>query len=308
MFPFNAASPQTEAIASLFNLIALLAGLILVVVCLGIGIAVLRYRRRSATVEPTQLEGHTGLEIAWTLLPLLLLLVVSFISIRTMAAADASVPAGAQPDLLITGHQWWWEVHYPAAGVFTANEIHIPSGRRVLIELTSADVIHSYWIPALGRKVDMLPRQRRMLWFEAPTPGVYSGACTEFCGAQHAWMRLRLIAQTPAEFDAWLLQQAQPAAAPTVTMAEQGAQLFVERTCSSCHAIAGTEAVARVGPDLSHVASRATLAAGLLENTPENLAKWLADPHALKPGTLMPNLRLTHDEVQQLTAYLETLQ
>jgi cytochrome c oxidase subunit 2 len=267
----------------------------------------IRYRSRPGAGEPVQVFGHTRLEIAWTLAPAVLLVIVFGFTIGTMRAADPPI-GDRQPDLVITGYQWWWQVEYPASGVVTANEIHIPVGQRLLVRIEGGDVIHDFWVPQLGPKRDMVPGHSNHLWIEADTSGSYLGACAEYCGNQHAWMRLRVIAQPQAEFDAWQQQQRAVAAAPGGGDAAQGALIFQQRTCANCHAIAGTPAAARAGPDLSHFASRQTLGAGVLDNTPENLLKWLTDPQAIKPGNHMPSLRMAEAELRALVAYLETLQ
>lgn len=308
MFPFNAASPQSTAIANLFIAIAVIAAVILLIVTITVLWAALRFRHRPGSTEPAQNSGNLPLEVTWTVIPFLLLALVAFFTVRTMRAADPPYDGATQPSVVVTGHQWWWSVDYPQAGIHTANEIHIPVGERVLFALRSADVIHSFWLPTVARKMDMIPGNEHYLWIEVDEPGVYEGTCAEFCGAQHAWMRLRLVAQSRPDYDQWLHQQAATPAPPTSDEAAAGAQLFQTRTCVNCHAIAGTAADARVGPDLTHVATRATLAGGVLTNTPENLARWLADPAAVKPGNHMPNLQLQKDEIGQLVAYLETLQ
>jgi cytochrome c oxidase subunit 2 len=206
----------------------------------------------------------------------------------------------------ITGHQWWWEVRY-ANGAYGANEIHIPAGVRVPVWILGADVIHDFWVPELGPKVDAIPGRTTALWLEAERPGTYLGACAEYCGTEHAWMLIRVIAQPAAEYQDWLAAQAAAPATPGGADASHGAQLFRERTCINCHAIQGTEATARVGPDLSHVAARETLGSGVVRNTAENLARWIADPNRIKPGVLMPNLKLTPDDNRAIAAYLETL-
>ncbi|MEZ4616530.1 MAG: c-type cytochrome [Caldilineaceae bacterium] len=192
----------------------------------------------------------------------------------------------------------------------TANEIHIPTGQPLLVQLASADVIHDFWVPKLGRKMDAIPGHPNQLWLQADQPGTYLGACAEFCGAQHAWMRLRVIAQSPTDFAAW--QQAQRQSPPpppaTDTLASQGAKRFQALTCSNCHAIGGTPAQANAGPNLTHVASRQTLGAGVLENNPANLAQWLTNPQSVKPGNQMPHFQLSAADLQALVAYLETLQ
>ena len=304
--PFNPDSPQARAISDLFTGSLVIAGIIFVIVTGLVAYIVYRYRSRPGMGEPRQLSGHTRLEIGWTIAPALVLIVMFGWTITTMRAADPPV-GDRQPDLVVRGVQWWWQVEYPQSGVVTANEIHIPIGQRLLVRLESADVIHDFWVPQLGPKRDMVPGHPNHIWLQADTPGTYLGACAEYCGEQHAWMRLRVIAQPQAEFDAWQQQQRQAPAAPTSGDAAQGVQEFQEHTCANCHAIAGTAATARAGPDLSHLASRQTLGAGVLQNTPDNLMKWLADPQVVKPGNHMPSLRLTDAELRALVAYLETL-
>jgi len=308
VFPFNPASPQSAAIANLFTTIAVVAALIFLIVSGSVLWAAVRFRRRPGAAEPPQSAGNLKLELTWTIIPILLLAVVALLTVRTMSAADPPHDNAGAAAVIVTGHQWWWAVDYPQANVHTANEIHLPAGERVLFALRSADVIHSFWLPTVARKMDMIPGTDHYLWIEVDEPGVYEGACAEFCGAQHAWMRLRLVVQSRPAYDQWLKDQAQIPAVPTTGDSGGGAQLFQTRTCVNCHAIAGTTADAHVGPDLTHFASRTTLAGGVLTNTPEHVARWLADPAAVKPGNHMPNLQLQQDEIRQLVAYLETLQ
>jgi cytochrome c oxidase subunit II len=304
--PFNPDSPQAQAIANLFVGSLVIAGFIFAIVTGLVFYNVYRYRSRPGMGEPRQVAGHLRLEIAWTILPALLLVGMFGWAVGTMRAADPPI-GDRQPDLVVTGLQWWWHVEYPQSGVVTANEIHIPVGQRLLVRLESADVIHDFWVPQLGPKRDAVPGHPNHIWIEADTPGTYLGACAEYCGEQHAWMRLRVIAQPQAEFDAWQQQQRQAPAAPTGGDAAAGALVFQQHTCVNCHTISGTGARADAGPDLSHVASRQTLGAGVLANTPDNLIRWLADPQAVKPGNHMPSLRLTEADLRALVAYLETL-
>lgn len=303
--PFNPNSPQAHAISTLFIITLLIAGLILALVTGLVVWSAVRYRRRAGQPEPRQVAGNRYLEIGWTLAPALVLVGISWAAFNTMGVIDP--PANRQPDIIVRGYQWWWQVEYPQKGVTTANEIHIPTGKQILLQIEAADVIHDFWVPQLGPKRDMIPGTKNYLWVAADTPGVFEGACAEFCGAQHARMRIRVVAQGQAEFDAWQQGQAAAAAVPTAGVAAQGAQLFGNLTCANCHAIAGTAAQARVGPDLTHVASRQTLGAGVIQNTPANLSSWIVNPHAIKPGVLMPGFQLPNDQVQQLVAYLETL-
>lgn len=301
--PFNPISPQERDISHLFVGILLIGGVVFALITTLVLFIAIRYRHRGGSDEPYQEFGRRRLEIAWTIVPVVLLAVILGFTVKTMAAVSPG-PGGHPPDLIITGYQWWWGIQYPASGVVTANEIHLPAGRRTLLQLDAADVIHDFWVPQLGRKMDMIPGHTNWLWVEPEKAGTYLGACAEYCGAEHAWMRIRVIVQPQAEFDAWLRQQAAPHPAPTGGDAARGAQLFSQLTCASCHAVAGTGADARVGPDLTHFGGRDTLGAGVQDNTPENLTRWLKNPQAVKPGNHMPNLQLTDDQVRALVAYL----
>lgn len=285
-------------------MLAVAAAILLIVVGLIVWVTV-RYRARPGDAEPAANFGDAKLEIAWTAASLLVVGGLFLLTIRTMRAADPP-PGGQSPDIVVVGHQWWWEIRYPASGVITANEIHVTAGKRSLLRLESADVIHDLWIPQLARKMDMIPGHPNHIWLEPHAPGTYLGACSEYCGAQHAWMRVRVVAQTASDFEDWRRQQLSVPPPPNGAPAD-GAKLFQSLTCRNCHAIGGTPAEARVGPDLTHVAARQTLGAGVLENTRSNLARWLADPQSIKPGSNMPNLRLSKAQVDQLVAYMETL-
>lgn len=306
--PFLPAGPEGAAIAQLFAAILVIAGIIFVIVTGLVLYISFRYRSRSDSGEPTPNFGSNRMEVLWTVGPAILLVGVFTLTVGTIRALTPPPQTETQPDVIVIGHQWWWEVKYPATGVTTANEIHIPAGKRLLFQVGTADVIHSFWVPQLGRKMDMIPGRMNYVWYQVDEPGVYLGTCSEYCGAQHAWMRIRVVAQTQEEFDAWQQQQAQPASTPTSALAQEGQQLFQQLTCVNCHTIQGTPANAVVGPDLTHVASRSTLASGVLENTPQNLASWLADPQSIKPGIRMPNLQLTGPQIGALVTYLETLQ
>jgi cytochrome c oxidase subunit 2 len=226
-----------------------------------------------------------------------------------MNESDPMRASGQQPDLTVIAHQWWWEVRYPNSGVVAANEIHIPVGRRLFMRLESADVIHDWWVPALGRKMDAIPGHPNDLWLEADSPGSYQGTCAEYCGAEHAWMRILVIAESEGDFEKWSVRQLQPASqTPEAENTRAGDQLFQQLTCPSCHSTTTSSTDVEIGPNLAHIASRQTLAAGRLENTPANLIAWLSDPQSVKPDCHMPNFQLTQDQVAQLTAYLETLQ
>jgi cytochrome c oxidase subunit 2 len=216
-------------------------------------------------------------------------------------------PRSTRMTIAVIGHQWWWEVRYPAFGVATANEIHIPAGERVRVVVTTDDVIHSFWVPELNRKIDTIPGRHNEVLLDAEHPGVFRGQCAEFCGLQHAHMSLLVYAHTPARFDAWLAAQAKPAGSPTTAFARQGRDIFLSEPCADCHQIRGTSADARVGPDLTHVASRQTLAAVTITNTPSDLAGWIRDPQHVKPGNRMPAVLLSGTQIRALVAYLDSL-
>jgi cytochrome c oxidase subunit 2 len=211
----------------------------------------------------------------------------------------------------VTGHQWWWEVEYPDTAasrwITDANELHVPVGKPVLVELRSRDVIHSLWIPNLGGKKDLIPRYTDTLWFQADTPGVYRAQCAEFCGHQHAKMALHVVAHDSAGFEQWRQAALAQAAVPLDSVTRRGQEIFLSGPCAMCHAIAGTPAGSRVGPDLTHLASRRTLAAGTLPNTRGNLAAWIVDPQRIKPGANMPSNAIPARDLDALLAYLGTL-
>jgi cytochrome c oxidase subunit 2 len=211
----------------------------------------------------------------------------------------------------VTGHRWWWEVRYAGAQpeeIFTtANEIHVPVGRPVTLRLRTADVIHSFWIPQLAGKLDLIPGQTNALTFQADSAGAYWGHCAEYCGLQHAGMMMSVVADSPAAYARWLEGQRRPAATPSDGDAAAGAQVFATTGGPVCHAVRGTDAGGAIGPDLTHLASRRLIAAGLLPNTPGTLVGWIADPQAFKPGVVMPRAPLTADQIRQVVAYLQTL-
>jgi cytochrome c oxidase subunit II len=304
---FNASSPEMTAMAGLTFYMLAIAIAILGIIVVAVTYIIIRYRkRRGDEGEPYQEFGNIKVEIIWTVIPALIVAVLFFLTVKTMLVVDP--PKGdRKPDIIIIGHQWWWELYYPNSRVLTANEVHIPVGEKWLARLESVDVIHDFWVPELFRKIDLIPGHPNHIWLVAGKPGTYLGACAEFCGTQHANMRIRVIAQTREEFDAWEKKQLKIPKTPTFGEAAKGAKLFLTDACMNCHTIRGTAAAARVGPDLTHINTRETIGAGVLMNTPENLKKWLSNPQAYKPGSLMPNMKLSNDEVNQIVAYLESL-
>ena len=298
-------SAYARSIASLgHGVLWTAAGIFLLVLGL-VTYASYKFRAKAHASTPPPVYGNVKLEVGYTVAFIGILGVISVFSIRSMQASDP--PTDQANTLETVAHQWWWEVRYPDSGIVTANEIHIPIHQPEQVGLRSADVIHDFWVPELGRKIDVIPGVENRAWFAADTAGVYYGTCAEYCGQEHAWMRIRVIAQTPDEFRTWIASQLRIPPIPRTGPAAQGAQDFQTLSCASCHTIRGTAANERIGPDLTHVASRQTIAAGRLDNTPADLAKWLLDPDLVKPGCKMPNLHLPGQQQDDLLAYLETL-
>lgn len=267
-----------------------------------------RHRPSRSGEEPPQVYGSNQIEIAWTFIPLLGVFVLIGVTARYIfTLQDASLPRNAE-HVRIVGHQWWWEVHYGDYGVVTANEIHIPvsngAGYPVVLQLESADVIHSFWVPQLSGKTDLIPARANTMWIDAHEPGIYLGNCAEYCGTQHANMLLRVFAEPKRDFDQWVAAQRAPANADAGSSART---IFESLSCVNCHTIRGTSANGVFGPDLTHLMSRTTIAAGMITNTHENLRRWVNDPQVMKPGCLMPSMKLTDQELNGVVTYLETL-
>jgi cytochrome c oxidase subunit 2 len=287
------------------------AGIFVVVMGLII-YAVVRFRHRPDDdgKEPPQVYGSNPVEAAWTTIPFLIVVVLALTTTRIIhAVQDAPKPPGAL-NVQAIGHQWWWEIRYPDLGLVTANELHVPvstAEKRVptFIDLRSADVAHSFWVPRLAGKTDLIPNKINSMWIEPERTGVYLGQCSQYCGVQHAYMLLRVYVQTPEEFERWVKdQQALAASSPEVAA---GRRVFEQTACVNCHALNGTGAAGRFGPDLTHLMSRDTLGSGVLKNTPANLRAWIENPDKFKPGVLMPAMNLSHAELDQVVAYLLTL-
>ncbi len=300
--PFNPVSPQGLATKSLLELVLWLGAGVFVIVAGLVLVAAIRFRARPGAPEPPQVEGRHQWEYVWIAGAVAVLIAIFIPTVAMMRAA--APPGGSEdpgPDIIIIGHQWWWEIRYPHGGILTANEVHLPVGRPMVTRLESADVIHDFWVPQVGRKEDLTPGYPTTVVLQADRPGTYLGACVEFCGAGHAWMRISVIAESSQAFDAWLASERQPPPPPATPEAVAGEKLYASLSCDHCHA-----STVAVGPDLTHIAARQTLAAGRIANTPDTLGRWLADPQALKPGVLMPDFRLTPDQIRDLVAYLET--
>jgi cytochrome c oxidase subunit 2 len=238
--------------------------------------------------------------------PLVVLGVLWTITLADMSAL--SQPTRSTPlRVQVIGHQWWWEVRYPQEGIVTANDIHIPAGRPVEVELTTDDVIHSFWVPQLTGKTDLVSGRINRMRIQADMPGIYRGQCAEYCGLQHANMIFYVVADRPATFQNWVSVERQDAATPTDSLAQQGERTLLSSACVGCHTVRGTEASGRVGPDLTHFGSRVSIGAGTLNNSPENLLAWITDSQVFKPGNLMPPIPLSPDELEAIVAYLEGL-
>jgi cytochrome c oxidase subunit 2 len=280
---------------------------VFVVVETALLVVIVRYRDRPGAGEPRQIHGSTALEVAWTLAPAVVLVFIAVPTIRTIFRTDGTPPPGAL-EVEVVGKQWWWAFSYPEYGITTANELHVPQGRPIALTMTSDDVIHSFWVPKLGGKRDLMPGRTTRIAFTADSVGEVYGQCAEFCGDSHANMRFRVVVDAPSDFDRWVENQlALPTAVDSLpATAQAGAQVYMTKGCLACHVIEGRSAGV-LGPNLTHLASRGTIAAGILPNDAEGLARWLRDPPAEKPGSLMPKIPLTEDEIAALVAYLHSL-
>ncbi len=304
---FDPLSRPADEIYVLSLLVLGVCAAIFVVVGGLLAYAVVRFRQRpgDADREPPQVYGSNQIELAWTVLPLLIVFVLFLVTTRTLIAIENAEPPADALEVRVIGHQWWWEFRYPEQGVVTANELHVPAGRATFLTLESADVVHSFWVPQLNGKTDVIPNRVNRMWIEPREPGLYLGQCAEFCGTQHAKMFLRVIAHPEAEFAAWVAAQTGEAVNDPAVRA--GRDIFQSVACVNCHRIGGTVGAGVFGPDLTHLMSRDTIAAGAAANTPEMLRAWIVNPDAIKPGALMPAMQLEPTDLDHLVAYLTTL-
>jgi cytochrome c oxidase subunit 2 len=294
---------ESRHIAGLWWLMFGLAAGVYAVVAGFIVVAALRGRRGKP--KTSRISSNAFIVVGGVVVPTLILLVLAVVTVTTTAALRE--PRRDALRIEVEGERWWWAVRYPEQRIVTANEVHVPVGQPVEIGLESDNVVHSFWVPELAGKVDTIPGQRNVLRFTAEKAGTYLGVCAEFCGIQHARMGFRVIAQSPGQFERWAAAQAEPPRQPSSELAAQGQVLFQRLPCAGCHNVRGTEARGTVGPDLTDVGSRATIAAGTVENTSRNLARWIRDAQSVKPGALMPDLTLSDDDTRALVAYLESL-
>lgn len=302
---FSPASPNAAAITHLFIVSLWICAVIFAVVAGLVGYSLVKFRWRAGEPDPEQIAGSKKVEVIWTVVPFLIVLLLFGLTVHAMDRSDP--PPDGHPDLIVIGHQWWWEVRYPKDGFATANEIHIPIGRPISVRLDTTDVLHEFWVPQLTRKMTTVPGAGNHVWMEADHAGTYQGVCSEFCGTQHAWMRFQVIAESPQRYAAWVQRQLRPAAPIIAGAGAQGRDLFQSMTCVNCHAIRGLDAATNAGPDLTHLCSRRLIGSGIVDNTPANLRRWLVNPQDVKPGVKMPDFKFTPQQVNNLVAYLETL-
>jgi cytochrome c oxidase subunit 2 len=329
---FDPASPQAESIRTLSVLVLAITAFIFIVVEGILFYSLFRFRRGTGSGEPPQVYGSKPIEIAWTAAPALVVFVLVLVTARTLWEVNKPPPRAPKPGdntlfVTVVGRQWWWEYQYDhyngkpirALGrdgrktdlpVITANELHVPAGadgvaRPVYLTLKSADVCHSFWVPRLAGKTDLIPGRVNSMWFQTDRPGLYVGQCAEYCGTQHANMLLRVVVDSPRDFQTWLEnEQKEAVEAPA---ASAGRSAFLAQSCVNCHRIRGTPARGTYAPDLTHLMARRMLAAGMVPNTPENLRDWVADPQTTKPGCLMPAFGLSDRQRDDIVRYLLTL-
>jgi cytochrome c oxidase subunit II len=309
---FAPSSTPASEISHLALFVVAITGAIFVVVAGLLSFVILRYRQRGQddTTEPAQIYGSVQVELAWTVVPVLIVVVLFLTTARVIFAIQDAPEPKAAVDVTVVGHQYWWEFDYPKLGIRAVNELHVPlsnpdSPTPAFLKLLSADVIHSFWVPQMSGKTDLVPNKVNELWIDPHQTGVYLGQCAQFCGVEHAKMLLRVYVDTPEQFAAWVKNQQQPAVADPSVAA--GRRVFETQACMNCHTIAGTAATGRFGPDLTHLMSRDTLASGAVVNTTENLREWIRNPDTFKTGSLMPAMQLNDQQLDQVTAYLSTL-
>ena len=309
---FNPQATPADSVFSVSMLMLAVCAAIFIVVGGLLAFAIVRFRRRSTDTgrEPAQVYGSTRIEIAWTVLPILIVVVLSMATARTVIEVQNKRIPDSALNVTVVGHQWWWEYRYPDLGIVAANEVHVPlstvaTPRITALRLESADVAHSFWIPQLAGKTDLIPGITNRMWFDPRQEGIFLGNCAEYCGTQHANMLLRVVVESPEDFDKWAAAQRSVAAQDP--QLEHARTTFLSLSCVNCHTVSGTSAAGTFGPDLTHLMSRATLASGMIPNTPENLRAWMKDPQQVKKGNLMPNMQLNARELDDVVSYLSSL-
>ncbi|HEX4772304.1 MAG TPA: cytochrome c oxidase subunit II [Bryobacteraceae bacterium] len=312
---FTPASTPAESIFGLSIFVSVTVTAIFVVVFTLLAYAVVKFRkkRHDDCSEPAQVYGSIQVELAWTIIPILIVVALSLASARAIASIqDAGPPPGAL-EVIVTGHQYWWEYRYPALNIITANELHVPVSDRAhptptFLTLLSADTDHSFWVPRLAGKTDLIPNHPNRMWIDPHESGLFLGQCAQYCGTQHAKMLLRVYVQPRNDFDRWVQKQQQlPPGATQSAALSPGRRVFEATACVNCHTVSGTPAKGLFGPDLTHLMTRDTIASGAAPNTPQMLRLWIKNPDAIKPGSKMPAMGLSDPDLDALTAYLDTL-
>ena len=311
----NIFAPEGTPARSIFGLSMLVLAICAAIFIIVSGLllyTLIRYRHRSTDSErePAQIYGSNQVELSWTVIPVLIIVVLFLATARVIFITEQARKPAAALDVVVIGHQYWWEYRYPRLGIVTANELHVPVSdpshpTPTYLTMSSADTDHSFWVPELAGKMDLIPNKVNTMWIDPEKPGLYLGQCAQYCGTQHAKMLIRVYADAPATFAAWVAAQQHPAIQSAA--ASEGSAVFQHNACVSCHTISGTTAKGTFGPDLSHVASRATIASGSVPNTPENLRAFVDDPAHFKPGALMPAMHLSDHDLNAVTQYLLTL-
>jgi cytochrome c oxidase subunit 2 len=316
--PTSIFAPAGTPAHSVFNLSMLVLGITAAILLLVAGLllyALLRYRHRPASAnseqEPPQIYGSNQIELSWTVIPILIVVMLFLATARVIFTTEHAIRPSTALDVVVIGHHFWWEYRYPKLGIVTANELHVPvSNPRhptpTYLTMSSADTDHSFWVPRLAGKMDLIPNRINTMWIDPESSGIYLGQCAQYCGTQHAKMLLRVYADDPTDFAAWVARQQQPAVHDPA--AAEGRAVFENNACISCHRVAGTVATGRFGPDLTHIASRDTIGSGSIPNTPANLRTFVDDPAHFKPGALMPAMHLNNHDLDAVTKYLTSLQ
>jgi len=304
---FAPASTPAQTIFDLSMMVIALVVAIFVIVGGLIAYSVVKFRKRRNDDgrEPAQVYGSQQVELAWTIIPVITVLVLFLATARAVLAVQGAPKPKDAVEVTVVGHQFWWEYQYPGKKVVTANELHVPVGEKTFLKLLSADTDHSFWVPRLGGKTDLVPNHPNQMWIEPRETGLFLGQCAQYCGTQHGMMLLRIYVDSRTDFDRWLKEQAAFARADDAFA--EGRKIFEQTACINCHAVAGTAANGRFGPDLTHLMSRETLGAGVVRNTPENLRRWIRRPDDFKPGSLMPPMGLTEQQLDAVTTYLASL-
>lgn len=315
--PTSILAPAGTPAHSVFGLSMLVLGITTAIFLIVAGLllyALLRYRHRPSDInalqEPAQIYGSNQIELSWTVIPILIVVMLFLAAARVIYTTEHAAKPTDSLDVTVIGHQFWWEYRYPKLGIVTANELHIPVSdpkhpTPTYLTMSSADTDHSFWVPRLAGKMDLIPNKVNTMWLDPQTTGIYLGQCAQYCGTQHAKMLLRVYADTPAEFAAWTAHQRR--AANQDAGAAQGRTVFEHNACISCHTISGTVATGRFGPDLTHLAGRDTIASGSVPNSPPNIRTFVDNPAHFKPGVLMPSMHLSDHDLDAVTAYLITL-